>query len=535
MQSLLSRFRLKRGAALPLFLLMPLFDGAWMLRAQPTSGPLPACRCDDIPRLKDRLQKLMGIQKLIARKLQSVGQDAPATQADWDSLQTQINNYLRALQMQNLTEFPDTSLFPIQDPNCAFSGAPAESCREQEYSVHEQGHSASCRAGKWSWHSPWLAAAMLQEESAALGAEIAALKDAIDGMPCAPCPRFIVTVQVITNTAFSGNGLNERSSRSLNNGQGIQVPLTMQANGIFSGVGTGVDAGSARGSIRGESISGQFGHFQSVYATGTIQPGGCDSPPCPGDMMHLTLTGGSSQQITEMQARGVVNRDLNQTTPTGAATLSFDLPAYIGSSAQRTLLANGIVNSVMHVTLGQLGTGATALPAGSSLLYSMEQCGGANQVASNNPPPNIPPSGGGGGPGGGSGSGSGGSSGGGTGTPSGSNHIPLVVNESITLADQFSSPVAVNISENLGLTDAVEVDFPVSLKIDENIKVSDTIPGELTLNISEKIHIGDGIQSSLGIPLIVSETISVVDEVPAEVVLNIAEKIKISDAVATQP
>ncbi len=411
MPSRLSHFRLRRGTALAFLLLATVSQARLLLPAQLASGPLSACRCDDIPRLKDRLQKLLGIEKLIARKLQSVSSNAPATQADWDSLQSQINSYLRALQMQNLTDFPDTSLFPYQDPACALSGAPAESCSEQEDAVHQQGHAASCRAGKWSWQSPWLAVDMLHEESAALQAEIDALKDTIDHLQCAPCPQFLVTVQVVTTTAFSGSGLNERSSRSLNNGQGIQVPLTLQANGILAGAGSGIDAGSAQGSTRGETVSGQFGHMQSIYATATIQPGTCSSPPCPGDIMHLTLTGGPSRQITEMQARGVVNRDFNQTTPSGGATLSFDLPAYVGSSVRRTLLANSLENSAMVVTLGQLSTGPAALPDGSSLLYSLEHCRGSNSVAGTNPPPNTPPSGGGGGSGGGSGGGGGGGSG----------------------------------------------------------------------------------------------------------------------------
>jgi len=380
------RSPLWRGAVLGFLLLPTVLPAGLLLSAQPPSGPLSACRCEDIPRLKDRLQKLLGIQKLIARKLQSASPSTPATQADWDSLQSQINGYLRALGLQSLTAFPDTSLFPYQDPNCALSGSLAESCSEQVDAVHQQGHAASCRAGEWSWQSPWLAVTMLQEESASLQAEIDALKDTIDHMPCA-CPQFLVTVQVVTTTAFSGSGLNERSSRSLNNGQGIQVPLTMRADGALTGVGSGVDAGSAQGSTRGETVNGEFGHFQSIYATATIQAGSCGSPPCSGDMMHLTLVGGSSRQITEMQARGVINRDFNQATPTGSATLSFDLPAYVGASAQRTLLANGLINSVMTVTLGQLNGGPAVLPAGSSLLYSMEQCRNPKPIAGNPPPP----------------------------------------------------------------------------------------------------------------------------------------------------
>ena len=50
-----------------------------------SSVPLSQCDCSDLTRLKDRLDKLQGIQKLIARKLQSVLPNAPATQADWNA------------------------------------------------------------------------------------------------------------------------------------------------------------------------------------------------------------------------------------------------------------------------------------------------------------------------------------------------------------------------------------------------------------------------------------------------------------------
>jgi len=46
--------------------------------------------------------------------------------------------------------------------------------------------------------------------------------------------------------------------------------------------------------------------------------------------------------IPGMENFGVLNQNLQQATPTGAAQLQFDLPAYVGGSAQRTLLAAGI-------------------------------------------------------------------------------------------------------------------------------------------------------------------------------------------------
>ena len=531
MQSALSRFTLRRGTALRVVLLAGFLCGGLAIHGQTSSGTLGACKCADIPRLKDRLQKLLGIQKLIARKLQTVGASAPATQTDWDNLQTQINAYLRALQVQSLTDFPDTSLFPGADPSCSVSSASAATCSEQEFALHEQGHAASCSAGRWSWQSPWRAAAMLREESTALEAEIDAIKDAIDHLPCASCPQFIVTVQVVTTTAINQSGLNERSGRSLNNGQGIQIPLTMQSNGTFQGFGSGIDAGSAMGSTRGETVSGQFGHMQSIYATGSVQAASCGTPPCPRDMMHLTLSGGPAQQITEMQARGEVNRNLNQNTPTGGATLTFDLPAYMGATAQRTLLANSIINSVMQVTLSQVNTGSGLLPDGSSVLYSLQECRGPIQIADNNPPPSNPPPKlpGGSQPGGGSGGSGGG------GSPGLPPHVEVQVNEAISLSEDFSSPVLLNLAEHVGVKDAVQSTIPIPVLVNENITVSDTVPGEVALNISEKVHVGGALQFPQSIPVVVNEAITVTDAIPAEVVLNIAESVRIRDTVVTQP
>jgi len=157
------------------------------------------------------------------------------------------------------------------------------------------------------------------------------------------CPEFQLNMQVVTTSAIAMPGaLNEQSGRSLNNGQGITVPLVFHDDGTFEGYGSGSDAGTVRGAAPGETVSGQFGHAQSIAVSGAIQPGGCNTQPCQPDIMHLTLVGGPSQQITQAQARGVLNQNLQQATPTGAAQLQFDLPAYVGGSAQRTLLAAGI-------------------------------------------------------------------------------------------------------------------------------------------------------------------------------------------------
>lgn len=362
-----ARLWLRRGVWSSLAALTGLLLIGKLVRAQEAPPP-PPCTCADLPRLKDRLQKLEGIQKLVARKVQSATPDARATQDEWNAVEAEISSYLKALQLQNMTDFPDSSLFPVADPSCDPVPSLAPACTEKEFEAHQHLHAASCSAGKWNWNTAWMSRAMLQEEAAALQAEIDTLKEIIEGLHCGPCPQFMVTVQLETKIFHSEAAVVVGSERSLNNKQGIQVPLTMSADGSFKGMGTGVDAGGAAGGTVGERISGDFGHLQSIYATGTIQPGSG------GDLMHLTLYGGSSTQITEMQARGEVNRDLNQATPTGPARLYFDLPAYLGSTAQRTLVANGTITSVMRVTVGQAANGAPALNSGSSVLLSVKEC-----------------------------------------------------------------------------------------------------------------------------------------------------------------
>jgi hypothetical protein len=90
--------------------------------------------------------------------------------------------------------------------------------------------------------------------------------------------------------------------------------------------------------------------------------------------MHLVLVGGPSQQMTQGQARGDVNRDLSQTTATGGARVEFDLPAYIGGSAQKTFMSTPMLNSYMTVNLVQGNNGAPGLPNGRSVRYELQQC-----------------------------------------------------------------------------------------------------------------------------------------------------------------
>ena len=349
---------------------------------------LTACGCDDIPPLKDRLQKLEGVKALVGRRLSAVVPGSAATRAKWDSLEASIDSYLAAVQQQGLTNFPQTSLFaPHTDPTCNVVTAPAPNCIDQIFAMHEQAHAASCSAGRWSWASPWLESAMLTEEADAIQAEIDSISATLDHMACqqvtekspTACPQFTVIVQVVTTTAISAAGMNEQSARSLNNGQGIPVPLTLHDDGTFQGSGSGVDAGIAAGAGPNERVNTQFGHSQTILASGVIHAGNCATQPCQKDMMHLVLVGGPSRQIEEAQARGMLNRDLSNTTSTGAARLEFDLPAYTGSTAHRTFGPGGIINSNMDVLLIQTNDGTPRLSEGSSLLFTQKECKSASQ------------------------------------------------------------------------------------------------------------------------------------------------------------
>jgi hypothetical protein len=344
---------------------------------------LTACGCDDIPPLKDRLQKLDGAKALVGGRLAAVVPGAGATQAKWDSLEASIDSYLKAVQQQGLTNFPQTSLFaPHTDPTCNVVTAPAPNCIDQIFAMHEQAHAASCSAGRWAWQSPWLESAMLTEEADAIQAEIDSIRATLDHMACqqvtgkapASCPQFMVIVQVVTTTAISSAGMNEQSARSLNNGQGIPVPLVLHDDGTFEGSGSGTDAGVAAGAGPNERVNTQFGHSQTILASGVIHLGSCATQPCQKDNMHLVLVGGPSRQIEQAQARGLLNRDLSNTTPTGSARLEFDLPAYSGSTAHRAFGPGGMINSNMDVLLVQTNDGTPRLPEGSSLLYTQKEC-----------------------------------------------------------------------------------------------------------------------------------------------------------------
>ncbi len=453
-----------------------------------TNSTQSACTCQDIPDIQDRIQKLQAIKQMVLNVLGTASPTAPASQQEWAKLQSGIKQYLQYMEMQNPSGSTGTTLFNnTADPFCGASASAPTACMNDSYMVHQVIHAQSCHAGRWKWQSPWNYVNMLQEEVAALQTEIEFLQSIKCGLPDdkgaptaeAPpnqtqhpgiCPQFQLNVQVITTSAISMPGmLNEQSSRSLNNGQGISVPLVFHDDGSFEGSGLGIDAGSAYGAAPGEVVSGGFGHMQSIAASGTIQPGSCTTQPCQPDVMHVVLAGGSSQQVTQMQARGQVNRNIQQTTPTAAAQMQFDLPAYVGGAAQRTLLASGIINSNMTVSLLQAENGTPALPEGSSLLYSMQQCKG---------PGGATPSGGGAGvviPGVTD-----------VATPPGTGGAAPSQNEG-------NSAVTINVTETIRTADVTASQKSVAIVVNESIHVADAASPATSavIFLNEAIHVGD--------------------------------------------
>src|SRR5690349_15955098 len=57
---------------------------------------LDKCSCADIPQLKDRLQKLKGVEALVANTAAATAAGTPASQHEWAALQTQIRNFMTA-------------------------------------------------------------------------------------------------------------------------------------------------------------------------------------------------------------------------------------------------------------------------------------------------------------------------------------------------------------------------------------------------------------------------------------------------------
>ena len=340
--------------------------------------PLKACGYSDAAPMRERLSKLSGVKKLVENKRRGVDTTAPATLESWNALQQEIAQYFAALQLVGGSTSTKATLFNDQsDPFCGASVAPVGACLDQVFAAHQRIHAHSCEIGNWNWRKPWSLAAMLEEEATALQAEIDFLKNQPGCAGPRQCPQFQLVVQVITTSSITTGGLVERSGRSLNGAQGIDVPLVLQADGSYTGTGSGMDSGAAAGASAAIGVSSQFGHRQSIQALGTLIPGNCTGQPCQSDIMHLVLSGMAAPQAVQAQVRGAVNRDLSQISPGGAATLVFDVPAYVGGSAQKTWLAMGIVNSTMTVTLQQASHGSPGipnLPDGSSILAAQRQC-----------------------------------------------------------------------------------------------------------------------------------------------------------------
>jgi hypothetical protein len=185
-----------------------------------------------------------------------------------------------------------------------------------------------------------------------------------------------------------------------------------------------------------------------------------------------------------MQARGVINRDINSPTPTNAATVEFDLPAYVGGSAQKTFFATPILNSYMTVNLVQADNGTPALPVGSSMLYSLQQCKlGAPATAA----------------------GGGGTAG-----------IVIPGLEGITPGKQGSAnDIAVNVSETIHAADSPVLAPGVFIGISETIHTSDQVAlkPQVSVVVNEKVHVTDGSPALLTGPYIsVTETIHTTDK-----------------------
>ncbi len=184
-------------------------------------------------------------------------------------------------------------------------------------------------------------------------------------------------MQVVTASGISRPGIAEQSARSLNDGQGILVPITVHPDGTFEGSGSGTDSGSAAAYAAGGRATSQFGRAVYVQATGVIHPGNCNTQPCTPDTMHLLLSGFGGPQTVDAQARFPnYSANMSQVTQGGAGAVSFDLPAYSGQSAQKILFSMGPVNSTMSV-----GIVSGDAAAGASVLYAAQQCAGTKGAA----------------------------------------------------------------------------------------------------------------------------------------------------------
>jgi len=442
-----------------------------------------ACTCSDVPVIQDRIQKLNGAIGLVQKILSEDPAGTPAKQETWNDTQNSIRSYIRALQIQNLTVSSDNTLFNnAADPFCDAQVQAPSACLNEDYAVHQKVHEQSCQAGRWSFQSPWLAETMLKEEISALQEEVGFLQAHLKCTPAksvppvtaqvsqvaAACPAFQLNVQTLTVSALNTAGLAEQSQRSLNGGNGVFIPLMVNDDGSFQGSGSGSSGGSVASVTGGQNrMTPMQASTINMQASGVIQPGNCSAQPCQPDVMHLMLSGNSS--------RG------------GAANLQFDLPAYVGGMAQRTLLAMGPINSNMVVTLLQGNNGSPELPVGSSVLYSLSQCKMA------------------------------------TVTPGDGSNLGVVIpglEGNIAAASDPKLPVTIHVNEIIHTADATPLNLGLILKVDETIHTADVTPVNpgLILQVNETIHTADAVTppaDTSHVAVTVNESIHLSDAVPA--------------------
>ena len=399
-------------------------------------------------------------------KLQTTSASEAATPDGWFTLLNELRGTLPQLSYTYAATPMNISLFNnYVDPLCGGRAVSADACFDGATSAHQAAHASSCRIGHWNGQRAWTTREMIQEEIAASLAEMNYLQAEIGVLACSCRAPFALLVQngTVSNIQMPGV-ITGGSSRSLNQGQGIIVPITLHADGTFEGSNSGTDAGTAAGYGAGGSVHSQFGQAISIQATGIITPGQCNEQSCGPDVMHLALAGMSGPQSTQAQARfPMYSRDIHEVTQGGSGGVQFNLPAYIGQSAEQTLLDMGMLKSMISVAI--VAPDGTS-QAGAALLLP-PQC-----RTTQAPPQQVASGGASGGAAGGGGSGGGGASSGGAGgsgsggsgagpaigvVPSGGGNkqpvVTITVNETIHTADAARAPVSVNVSETVHVTD----------------------------------------------------------------------------------
>ncbi|MGC2197537.1 MAG: hypothetical protein WA628_22890 [Terriglobales bacterium] len=336
----------------------------------PGSAASP-CGCGDVSSLRHRLEEVMALKAGLEAKLQAASPNDLATRDAWLALQNEVRGRLPQLSYAAPATSATIAMFNnYVDPLCGSQSASVGTCLDQSTAAHQQVHDVSCRAGQWNGQQSWSMRSMIKEEIAANQAEMDYLQLEVRRLSCACSSPFALVVQVVTASAASMPGITEQSARSLNGQQGILVPITLHDDRTFEGQGSGTDSGTAAAYAAGGHAQSQFGHMQSIQASGVITPGDCSTQPCRPDMMHLVLAGVAGPQSSEAQARFPgYSRNMSQVTPGGAGVVQFDFPAYVGQGKQRVLLDMGIMKSTMNVTIV---SGEDASSQGASLLYSLQ-------------------------------------------------------------------------------------------------------------------------------------------------------------------